>query len=103
MFAKLNKPIHVPLFILQRWLTAFLVFCRFNDINGLKYVLNRELDAIVNLRESLIQKMTEIDKLMKNPTAELVEQAGNCSKCDHTQKGPMCAICEADQVYQVGV
>eukprot|EP00250_Pteridium_aquilinum_P010690 c19568_g2_i1 orf=83-3961(+) len=74
---------------------------RFKDLNGLKFILNRELDAIVDHRKKLLDSINEIDELMKNPSAEHVQRAGNCSKCDHTQKGPLCAICEIDQVYQM--
>ncbi|MCO5578792.1 hypothetical protein L7F22_032638 [Adiantum nelumboides] len=75
---------------------------RFNDLNGLQYVLNRELDAIFDCRNKLLEKLSEADELMKNPSPQDVERAGNCSQCDHSQSGPICAICETDQVYQVG-
>lgn len=74
---------------------------RFDDINGLKYILNRELDAIADHREKLIAKISDIDQMMDSPSAEDVERAGNCSNCDHRQKGPLCAHCEMDQLYQM--
>ncbi|KAI5079688.1 hypothetical protein GOP47_0005167 [Adiantum capillus-veneris] len=74
---------------------------RFNDLKGLQYVLNRELDAIFDCRNKLVEKLSEVDELMKNPSAEDVERAGNCSQCAMSQNGRICAICEADQVYQM--
>jgi hypothetical protein len=38
---------------------------------------------------------------MENPDLFDVERAGNCSRCQPDMKGPPCAHCEAEEVFQV--
>ncbi|KAJ7548808.1 hypothetical protein O6H91_07G028200 [Diphasiastrum complanatum] len=73
---------------------------RFRDMNGLKLVLQVELDAIASARGQLMERLTEIDKQMDNPGASLVENAGFCPQCQPSQSGPLCTHCKMDELFQ---
>lgn len=87
--------------LLQMDENASSLTLRFDDINGLKYVLNREVDAIHHHREKLILRLSEINEMMDSPNPQNVEQAVQCSICDERQKGPPCAHCELDKLFQI--
>ncbi|KAH7301453.1 hypothetical protein KP509_23G027500 [Ceratopteris richardii] len=84
----------------QVHINASSLASRFKDVNGLKYVLIRELDAIFECRNKFLVKISEFDEMMRSPTAENIQRAGNCSKCAQ-RGGPSCAICEADVTYKM--
>lgn len=74
---------------------------RFQDVSGLKMVLLRELEAMEDGREELLQRLTDLGAKMENPDIFDVERAGNCSRCQPDMKGPACAHCEAEELFQV--
>ncbi|XP_024403200.1 uncharacterized protein [Physcomitrium patens] len=73
---------------------------RFQDVSGLKMVLLRELEAMEDGREELLQRLTDLGAKMENPDIFDVERAGNCSRCQPDMKGPACAHCEAEELFQ---
>lgn len=75
--------------------------CRFQDVSGLKMVLVRELGALEDGRKELLQRLSDLSARMENPDLFDVERAGNCSRCQPDMKGPPCAHCEAEEVFQV--
>lgn len=75
--------------------------CRFRDISGLKMVLLRELGAIESGRKDLLERLTGLDAGLDNPDPLDVERAGHCSRCQPDMKGPICAHCEAEELFQV--
>lgn len=75
--------------------------CRFQDVPGLKLVLVRELGALEDGRKELLQRLSDLAARMENPDLFDVERAGNCSRCQPDMKGPPCAHCEAEEVFQV--
>lgn len=51
-------------------------------------------------REELLQRLTDLGAKMENPDIFDVERAGNCSRCQPDMKGPACAHCEAEELFQ---
>lgn len=86
----------VSLISCQLW----MIF-RFNDISGLKMVLVMELEAMEESRKELLQRLSGLGAKMENPDMFDTERAGNCSICQPDMKGPSCAHCEAEELFQV--
>lgn len=74
---------------------------RFQDISGLKLVLNRELEALELGRKELLKRLSELGANLERPSLDDAERAGNCSRCQPDMQGPSCAHCEAEELFQV--
>jgi E3 ubiquitin-protein ligase SHPRH len=74
---------------------------RFQDVSGLKMVLVMELGAMEEGRKELLKRLSELGAKMENPDMLDAERAGNCSICQPDMKGPSCAHCEAEELFQV--
>lgn len=64
-------------------------------------VLFRELEALEEGRQALLQQLSELGAKMENPSMNDAERAGNCSRCQPDMQGPSCAHCEAEELFQV--
>ncbi|KAG0565163.1 hypothetical protein KC19_8G169500 [Ceratodon purpureus] len=73
---------------------------RFRDIPGLKMVLVMELEAMEESRKELLKRLSELGAKIENPDMFDAERAGNCSICQPEMKGPSCAHCEAEELFQ---
>ncbi|XP_057849243.2 uncharacterized protein LOC131060147 isoform X2 [Cryptomeria japonica] len=74
---------------------------RFQDINGLKYIVLMELDALENSRKVLVDRLMDVDKIMDNPEDSYIERIRSCSNCQATNTGILCLHCEMDELFQV--
>lgn len=64
-------------------------------------VLVMELDAMEDGRKELLKRLSELGAKMENSDVFDAERAGNCSICQPEMKGPSCAHCEAEELFQV--
>lgn len=74
---------------------------RFQDISGLKYIVQSGLDALENLRKALVDRLLDVDKMMDNPSDADIERVRSCSNCQTTDGGLLCLHCEMDELFQV--
>lgn len=74
---------------------------RFQDISGLKYIVQTGLDALESLRKDLVDRLMDVDKMMDNPSDSDIERIRSCSNCQTTDGGLLCLHCEMDELFQV--
>lgn len=74
---------------------------RFQDISGLKYIVQSGLDTLENLRKALVDRLLDVDKMMDNPSDADIERVRSCSNCQTTDGGLLCLHCEMDELFQV--
>ncbi|EFJ18575.1 hypothetical protein SELMODRAFT_444519 [Selaginella moellendorffii] len=73
---------------------------RYHDLNGLKFLLSQELDAIHETRDHVLSRLLEVDGGMQNPNPDYVQRAGQCSQCQPRHTGITCVHCAIDLMFQ---
>uniref|UniRef100_A0A7N0TH89 E3 ubiquitin-protein ligase SHPRH n=1 Tax=Kalanchoe fedtschenkoi TaxID=63787 RepID=A0A7N0TH89_KALFE len=73
----------------------------FQSITSLKYYIQTGWDSLVASRQSLMDRITEIDKTMEKPRDEDIERVRCCPNCHFNGSGELCIHCELDEVFQV--
>ena len=68
----------------------------FNNTNGLMYVVETNLQALVNARTSLASRL---DKLVEDTSASLVEQAATCCLRPLEDVLKTCPFCKVDELF----
>ncbi|XP_043697117.1 E3 ubiquitin-protein ligase SHPRH-like [Telopea speciosissima] len=74
---------------------------RFRSISGLKYLIQSGLESLETSRQKLIERLLEIDQTMDNPRDEDIEHMRYCPNCQDNDNGPICVLCELDELFQV--
>lgn len=75
-------------------------FSRFQNISSLNYTLQTSLDALEISRQTLLERLVEIDQTMCMPKEEDIERVRACPICQ-SGDGPLCVHCELDELFQV--
>lgn len=73
----------------------------FRSITGLAYYIQTGLDAQVDSRKSLLDRLLDIDRTMDNPREEDVQRVRYCPNCQANGEGRICVHCEMDELFQV--
>ena len=76
-------------------------FSSFRSIDGLKYQIQNGLDQLEASRKVLLDQLLEIDRTMEKPKEEEIERVRYCHKCQVNGDGPLCVMCELDELFQV--
>lgn len=74
---------------------------RFRSITGLRYHIQTGLDSLEAYRQTVVDRLLEIDQTMEKPRDEDVERLRYCPKCIGHGDGPLCVHCELDELFQV--
>ncbi|KAJ4978047.1 hypothetical protein NE237_008827 [Protea cynaroides] len=74
---------------------------RFRSISGLRYLILSGLESLETSRQELIERLLEIDQTMDNPRDEDIERVRCCPNCQDNGNGPICVLCELDELFQV--
>ncbi|KAL3565342.1 hypothetical protein D5086_033388, partial [Populus alba] len=67
---------------------------RLRSITGLKYHIQTHLDQLEASRQTLLDRILEIDQTMANPKEEDIERVRHCRICQAIDDGPTCVHCE---------
>ncbi|CAM6114787.1 unnamed protein product [Calypogeia fissa] len=73
----------------------------FREISGLKYLVQKELDALGSARDQVLERLNSLNLSMKNPTAQDAERIANCPRHSESTTGSLCAHCEMDDLFQI--
>ncbi|KAG6738627.1 hypothetical protein POTOM_058247 [Populus tomentosa] len=71
---------------------------RLRSITGLKYHIQTHLDQLEASRQTLLDRILEIDQTMANPKEEDIERVGHCRICQAIDDGPTCVHCELEGI-----
>lgn len=73
----------------------------FNSANGLAYKVSEDLKRMREARDSLFEKLKELDKIVDQPSDDDIKRAGRCYKCsqDMGVEGTICRHCEAEPYF----
>ncbi|KAL3565477.1 hypothetical protein D5086_033523 [Populus alba] len=63
---------------------------RLRSITGLKYHIQTHLDQLEASRQTLLDRILEIDQTMANPKEEDIERVRHCRICQAIDDGPTC-------------
>ncbi|CAM8970633.1 unnamed protein product [Rhodiola kirilowii] len=72
----------------------------FRSITSLKYYIQTSWDSLVMSRQSLMDRITQINETMKKPRDEDIERVRCCSNCHFNGTGVLCIHCELDELFQ---
>lgn len=73
----------------------------FRSIHGLKYYIQTGLDSLEVSRRAVLDRLLEIDETMDKPRDEDIERVGHCQNCQLNGNGPVCILCELDELFQI--
>nr|TKR91576.1 hypothetical protein D5086_0000222000 [Populus alba] len=73
---------------------------RLRSITGLKYHIQTHLDQLEASRQTLLDRILEIDQTMANPKEEDIERVRHCRICQAIDDGPTCVHCELEESFQ---
>ncbi|XP_052305352.1 uncharacterized protein LOC127904757 [Populus trichocarpa] len=73
---------------------------RLRSITGLKYHIQTHLDQLEASRQTLLDRILEIDQTMANPKEEDIERVRHCRICQAIDNGPTCVHCELEESFQ---
>lgn len=73
---------------------------RLRSITGLKYHIHTHLDQLEASRQTLLDRILEIDQTMVNPKEEDIERVRHCRICQAIDDGPTCVHCELEESFQ---
>ncbi|XP_056169119.1 uncharacterized protein LOC115679829 isoform X5 [Syzygium oleosum] len=73
----------------------------FRSIHGLKYYIQTGLDSLEVSRRAVLDRLLEIDETMEKPRDEDIERVGHCQNCQPNGNGPVCILCELDELFQI--
>ncbi|XP_030540542.1 E3 ubiquitin-protein ligase SHPRH [Rhodamnia argentea] len=73
----------------------------FRSIHGLKYYIQTGLDSLEVSRRAVLDRLLEIDETMDKPRDEDIERVGHCQNCQPNGNGPVCILCELDELFQI--
>lgn len=76
-------------------------YLSFQSISGLKYHIQSGLDELEECRNFLLDQLLAIDKTMEKPKEEDILRVRFCQKCQVDGDGPLCVMCELDDLFQV--
>ena len=68
------------------------------SITGLKYHIQTNLDQLEASRQTLLDRILEIDQTMANPKEEDIERVRHCRICQAIDDGPTCVHCELEGI-----
>ncbi|KAL3565352.1 hypothetical protein D5086_033398 [Populus alba] len=71
---------------------------RLRSITGLKYHIQTHLDQLEASRQTLLDRILEIDQTMANPKEEDIERVRHCRICQAIDDGPTCVHCELEGI-----
>ncbi|KAK9124782.1 hypothetical protein Sjap_014384 [Stephania japonica] len=77
------------------------IAARFRSISGLKYLIQTSIDSLETSRKVLLERLLEVDKTMEEPRDEDVERVRYCRNCHDNADGPICVLCEMDELFQL--
>ncbi|KAK9167890.1 hypothetical protein Syun_000030 [Stephania yunnanensis] len=77
------------------------IAARFRSISGLKYLIQTSIDSLETSRKVLLERLLEVDKTMEEPRDEDVERVRYCRNCHDNADGPICVLCELDELFQL--
>lgn len=60
------------------------------------------LDQLEESRKMLLDRLLEIDQTMEKPKEEDIQCVRYCRNCKAHDGGPLCVLCEVDELFQVG-
>ncbi|KAJ6697013.1 hypothetical protein OIU85_003381 [Salix viminalis] len=73
---------------------------RLQSITALKYHIQTRLDQLEASRQTLLDRILEIDQTMANPKEEDIERVRHCRICQAIDDGPTCVHCELEKSFQ---
>ncbi|KAK9283240.1 hypothetical protein L1049_011476 [Liquidambar formosana] len=73
----------------------------FRSISALKYYIQTGLDSVEDSRQTLLDRLLEIDQTMEKPREEDIERVRYCRNCQANGDGAICLHCELDETFQV--
>lgn len=59
------------------------------------------LDQLAASRKALLDRLLEIDQTMEKPKEEDIHRVRNCRNCKGCDDGPLCVLCELDELFRV--
>lgn len=65
------------------------------------YHIQTGLDSLEASRQTLVDRLLEINQTMENPREEDIERVRYCPNCQANGDGPLCVHCELDELFQV--
>ncbi|WCJ20101.1 zinc ion binding DNA binding helicases ATP binding nucleic acid binding [Euphorbia peplus] len=72
----------------------------FRSISALKYHIQTRMDQLQTSRQTLFDRLLEIDQTMEKPKEEDIERVRYCRSCQATDDGPMCIHCELEELFK---
>ncbi|XP_078436661.1 RING-finger, DEAD-like helicase, PHD and SNF2 domain-containing protein isoform X2 [Wolffia australiana] len=75
------------------------VSSRYRSISGLKLIIQSGLDSLEIARQSLISRLSEIDKTMETPKETDILRVRFCPSCQ-SGNGSLCVHCELNGLFQ---
>lgn len=49
----------------------------------------------------MLNRLMEIDQTMDSPSNEDIDRVGHCQNCQPEGGGPICILCELDELFKV--
>ncbi|XP_065870034.1 uncharacterized protein [Euphorbia lathyris] len=72
----------------------------FRSISALKYHIQTRMDQLETSRQTLIDRLLDIDQTMEKPKEDDIERVRYCRSCQATDDGPMCIHCELEELFK---
>ncbi|XP_019079923.1 uncharacterized protein LOC100248506 isoform X2 [Vitis vinifera] len=72
----------------------------FRSINALMYHIQTGLDSLEASRQTLVDRLLEINQTMESPREEDIDRVRYCPNCQANGDGPLCVHCELDELFQ---
>jgi len=115
IFANLYSPLNFKPKLENLWLVCslgpdinsnygsllILISLQFTKHYCLKYHIQTHLDQLEASRQTLLDRILEIDQTMANPKEEDIERVRHCWICQAIDDGPTCVHCELEESFQV--